>query len=146
MHFSATFYQSVYLAVTLASAVSAAPFAGNVKLRSFQTRAVSSGLTVESFHPESFFEVCSTVCNRRSFQPTGFAGPLQTFGVDGVDHLLSKRGDFDIQDATVSFIESKTGFKADGVNFRSSFSSDVTQHAYVRQQIVSPLNITRGCC
>ncbi|KAM5541592.1 hypothetical protein V8D89_004782 [Ganoderma adspersum] len=114
MQFSTTFFQSVYLAVTLASTVSAAPFTGSLKLRSFQTRAVSSGLTVESFHPESSFE---------------------TFGVDGVDHPLSKRGDFDIQDATVSFIESKTGFKADGVNFRTSFSSDVTQHAYVRQQI-----------
>ncbi|KAM5541576.1 hypothetical protein V8D89_004766 [Ganoderma adspersum] len=97
MQFSATFFQSIYLAVTLASAVSAAPFTGSVKLRSFQTRA--------------------------------------TFGVDGVDHPLSKRDNFDIRDATVSFIESKTGFKADGVNFRTSFSSDVTQHAYVRQQI-----------
>ena len=64
---------------------------------------------------------------------------LQTFSVDGVDHPLSKRGDFDIRDATMSFIQSKTGFKADGVNFRTSFSSDIAQHAYVRQQIVSTL-------
>ena len=70
---------------------------------------------------------------------TSFA-PLQTFGVDGVDHPLSKRGDFDIRDATMSFIQSKTGFKADGVNFRTTFSSDITQHAYARQQIVSILN------
>ena len=61
--------------------------------------------------------------------------------MDGVDHPLSKRGDFDIQDATVSFIESKTGFKSDGVNFRTSYSSDVTQHAYVRQQIMSMPNV-----
>ncbi len=78
-------------------------------------------------------------------QLTGFV-PFQTFGVDGIDHPLSKRGAFDIQDATVSFIESKTGFKSDGVNFRTSYSSDVTQHAYIRQQIVSSLDyeVPRG--
>ena len=41
----------------------------------------------------------------------------------------------------MSFIESKTGFKSDGVNFRTSYSSDVTQHAYVRQQIMSMPNV-----
>ena len=57
MQFTSTFFQSIYLAVALASAVSAAPFSGSAKLRSFQTRAVSSRLAVESFHPESSFEV-----------------------------------------------------------------------------------------
>ena len=42
----------------------------------------------------------------------------------------------------MSFIESKTGFRSDSVNFRTSYSGDVVQHAYVRQQIVSLLDIS----
>ena len=56
--------------------------------------------------------------------------------MEGVDHPLSKRDGFNLKDATVSFIESKTGVKSDNVHFRTSFSNDVAQHAYVRQQIV----------
>ncbi|TBU38083.1 Fungalysin metallopeptidase-domain-containing protein [Dichomitus squalens] len=114
MQFSTTFFRSVYLAIALAATASAAPFAGSLKHTTLQTRSTSSGLTVESFHPESSFE---------------------TFGVEGVDHPLSKRADFDIKDATVSFIQSKTGVKSDNVHFRTSFSNDVAHHAYVRQRI-----------
>ena len=57
MQFSTTLFRSVYLAVALAAAASAAPFASSLKYRTIQTRSTSSGLTVESFHPESSFEV-----------------------------------------------------------------------------------------
>ena len=48
MRFSISFVRSVYAAVMLASVASALPFAGS---------AVGVDKTVESFHPESSFEV-----------------------------------------------------------------------------------------
>lgn len=42
-----------------------------------------------------------------------------------------------MKDATVSFIQSRLNIHPDTVGFRTGFSSDVTQHAFVRQQIVS---------
>ena len=65
---------------------------------------------------------------------------LQTFGVDGVDHPLAARAEFDLKDATVSFIESRLNVKPETVGFRSGFASDVGQHAFVRQEIVSFLH------
>ena len=48
MQFSLSFVRSVYAAVMLASVASALPFTGS---------AVGADKTVESFHPESSFEV-----------------------------------------------------------------------------------------
>ncbi|KAI0357172.1 hypothetical protein OH77DRAFT_1399444 [Trametes cingulata] len=114
MKLSYNFFKSVLLAVLFASVASAAPFAGSLKHTSISVREVSSGVLVESFHPESSFE---------------------TFGVDGVEHPLSARDEFDVKDATVSFIQSRLNVHPDTVAFRTSFSNDVAHHAFVKQQI-----------
>ncbi|KAJ8481442.1 hypothetical protein ONZ51_g5966 [Trametes cubensis] len=114
MKFSANFSASVILAVLFATAVSAAPFLGSLKHSTTQVRSVGSGLVVESFHPES---------------------TLETFGVGGIDHPLSTRDEFDVKEATVSFIQSRLNVHPDTVAFRTSFANDVAQHAFVKQQI-----------
>ena len=57
MQLSASFVRSVYVAVMLASAASALPFAGSLKHTTMQVRAIGADKTVESFYPESSFEV-----------------------------------------------------------------------------------------
>ncbi len=57
MQLSTRFVRSVYAAVMLASAASALPFAGSLKHTTMQVRAIGLDKTVESFHPESSFEV-----------------------------------------------------------------------------------------
>ena len=57
MQFSASFVRSVYAAVILASTASAVPFAGSAMHATMRVRAVSADKTVDSFHPESSFEV-----------------------------------------------------------------------------------------
>ncbi|KAI0822089.1 Fungalysin metallopeptidase-domain-containing protein [Trametes gibbosa] len=114
MNFSKNFFKSVLVAVVFASVVTAAPFAANLKHTSTQMREIGPGIVVESFHPESTFE---------------------TFGVDGVAHPVSTRGDFDVRDATISFVQTRLGVHSDTVGFRTSFENDVVHHAFVRQQI-----------
>lgn len=58
MQFSYTFFQSVFLAVVLcATSAMASPFPASLKHTTLQIREVSPGLVIESFHPESSFEV-----------------------------------------------------------------------------------------
>ena len=57
MQFSASFVRSVFVAVMLASATSALPFAGSLKHTTMQVRAIGADKAVESFYPESSFEV-----------------------------------------------------------------------------------------
>ncbi|KAH9850436.1 Fungalysin metallopeptidase-domain-containing protein [Lenzites betulinus] len=114
MKFSYSFMKSVLLAVVFASAVTAVPFASSLKHTTVQVREIGTDLIVESFHPESSFE---------------------TFGVEGVPHPLSARDDFDVKDATVSFIQSRLGVQPETVGFRTSFENDVAHHAFVKQQI-----------
>ena len=61
----------------------------------------------------------------------------QTFGKDGIDHPLSARAEFDLEDATVSFVQSRLNVDPATVGVRKTFSSDITQHAFVNQHIVS---------
>ncbi|KAH9911363.1 Fungalysin metallopeptidase-domain-containing protein [Epithele typhae] len=112
MKFSNAFFRSVVLAVVCAASASAAPFASSLKHTTIQVRNISPSLVVESFHPEA---------------------SLETFG-EGLDHALSARDVFSIEDATAAFIQSRTGVDAESVAFRKSFSSDITQHAFVSQQ------------
>ena len=60
----------------------------------------------------------------------------QTFGVSGVDHPLSVRDQFNLKDAAVSYIQSRLNVSGDAVDLRKVFTNDVTQHAFVLQQIV----------
>ena len=57
MQFSVAFVRSVYLAITLASAALAVPLLSSSKHATIQARTVAGGKIVESFHPESSFEV-----------------------------------------------------------------------------------------
>ncbi|TCD67860.1 hypothetical protein EIP91_011857 [Steccherinum ochraceum] len=59
---------------------------------------------------------------------------FETFG-QGVDVKFSKRADQDLEGAAVAFVQSKLGVSANTVAFKSGFSNDVAQHAFVRQQI-----------
>ncbi|KAI0260276.1 Fungalysin metallopeptidase-domain-containing protein [Gloeopeniophorella convolvens] len=108
---------SVMVALLYASATSAMPWPASSKHATHRTRAVgpNGNLQLETFHPESTFE---------------------TFGVEGIDHPLSRRDDaFDIKDASVSFLTSKLGISKDSVNFRTSAEAQVSQHAFLQQQI-----------
>ena len=57
MKLSGAFFRSVVLAVVCAGAALAAPFAGSLKHTTIQRREISLDLVIESFHPESSFEV-----------------------------------------------------------------------------------------
>ena len=57
MQLSASFVRSVYVAIMLASAASALPLAGSLKHTTMQVRAIGADKAVESFYPESSFEV-----------------------------------------------------------------------------------------
>ena len=61
---------------------------------------------------------------------------FQTFGVDGIDHPLSARAEFSLEDAAVSFVQSRLNVTSDVVAYRTGYSNDVVQHAYIHQQIV----------
>ena len=61
---------------------------------------------------------------------------LQTFGVDGVDHPLSARAEFSLEDAAVSFVQSQLNVTSDAVAYRTGYANGVAQHAYIYQQIV----------
>ena len=56
--------------------------------------------------------------------------------MDGIDHPLSARAEFDLEDATVSFVQSRLQVDPATVGVRKTFTNDVTQHAFVNQQIV----------
>ncbi|KAI0739678.1 Fungalysin metallopeptidase-domain-containing protein [Daedaleopsis nitida] len=114
MKLSGAFFRSVLLAVVCATTASAAPFMGSLKHTTLQVREISPDLVIESFHPESSFE---------------------TFGVEGIDHPLAARDEFDLKDATVSFIQSHLNIDPDTIQFRTGFDSEVGQHAFLRQQI-----------
>ncbi|KAI0266683.1 Fungalysin metallopeptidase-domain-containing protein [Gloeopeniophorella convolvens] len=108
---------SVMVALVYASAASATPWLASSKYATHRTHTVGpdARIQLEALHPESIFE---------------------TFGVEGVDHPLSRRdGPFDIKDASVSFLTSKLGVSKDSVNFRISAEAQASRHAFLRQQI-----------
>ncbi|EIM86164.1 metalloprotease [Stereum hirsutum FP-91666 SS1] len=109
-------FGSVYLALLGTSGAVAAPWPLSTKYGTTRTRLVGrdSGLQLVTFHPASAFE---------------------TFGVEGLDHPLATRVDgFDLNDAALSFVQSKLGISQDAVTLKSSFAGEVAQHAFVRQQ------------
>ena len=58
------------------------------------------------------------------------------FGVDGIDHPLSARAEFSLEDAAMSFVRSKLNITSDVAAFRTGYSNDIVQHAYIHQNIV----------
>ena len=61
---------------------------------------------------------------------------FQIFGAEGLDHPLSARAEFSLEDAAMSFVQSKLNITSDGAAYRTGYASDVGQHAYIHQQIV----------
>nr|VWO99013.1 Extracellular metalloproteinase 4 (EC (Fungalysin MEP4) [Ganoderma boninense] len=106
MQFSSYFFRFLYAAIILASTASALSFSGDAK-------SMTIG-AIESFHPESCFE---------------------TFDVDGIEHPVSARGEFSLEDAAVSFVQSRLNITSAAAAFRTGYANDVVQHAYIHQQI-----------
>jgi extracellular elastinolytic metalloproteinase len=59
---------------------------------------------------------------------------LQTFG-GGVDHPLARR-DGSLADAASAFIQNQLKVDLSSVKFKSGYSSDIVQYAYIKQQHV----------
>ncbi|KAJ7318948.1 Fungalysin metallopeptidase-domain-containing protein [Mycena albidolilacea] len=57
---------------------------------------------------------------------------FQTFEV-GVDHPLSRR-DGSLADAASAFVQTQLQVNSSAVKYKSGYSSDITQHAYIKQQ------------
>ncbi|KAL0948150.1 hypothetical protein HGRIS_010766 [Hohenbuehelia grisea] len=105
------FFQSVFLAVSLASCATAAPFSGAVKFATHRTRELARGLTLETYHPSSSFE---------------------TFG-DGIDHPLSKRANPDLKESAIEFTGARLGVDKKSVTYKSGYSGEAARHAYLKQ-------------
>ncbi|KAI9442787.1 hypothetical protein BJY52DRAFT_1420949, partial [Lactarius psammicola] len=120
---------SVPIALLYASTTSATPWLSTLKHATHRTRTVGAdgSLKLETFHPESIFEVYFYF----------FAYPDGSgFGVEGLDHPLARRaGNFDIKTASVSFLASKLGIQQNDIQFRTSAKAEVSQHAFLKQQI-----------
>ncbi|GLB39398.1 putative fungalysin metallopeptidase (M36) [Lyophyllum shimeji] len=103
---------SVLLAVSSSLPVCGAPYAGTVKHATHRVRSIGRGVELETYHPPSTFE---------------------TFG-QGVAHPLWKRNvNATLEDSSIAFVKSRLGVDASTVIYKSSFSSDVAKHAYIRQ-------------
>ncbi|KAF9008256.1 Fungalysin metallopeptidase-domain-containing protein [Cyathus striatus] len=110
--FSSKFLSSVFLAIVCASSAIAAPWPSSSKFATHRVRSVRRDLELETYHPESTYE---------------------TFGVDGLDHPLSKRADPSIEESTLAFLESYLNIDASDVKYKSGYSGEVTKQAYVKQ-------------
>ncbi|KAI0033845.1 Fungalysin metallopeptidase-domain-containing protein [Vararia minispora EC-137] len=107
--------KTVLVAMACASTTIAAPFVPTLKHETHRVRLVGrdSALKLETFHPPSMFE---------------------TFGTEGLDHPLAKREGFDLENAAAAFVQTKLGVGSDAVEIHSSFVSDVSQNAFVKQK------------
>ncbi|KAJ7696991.1 hypothetical protein B0H17DRAFT_1177757 [Mycena rosella] len=76
----------------------------------------------------------STELTRRT-SPSGTYFPPSTYQTfdDGVDHPLSRR-DGSLADSATAFVETQLKVNASSVKFKSGYSGDVAQYAYVKQQ------------
>lgn len=130
MVFLTKFFTSVLLAVFLASPALSAPWPSDSKHVTHRVRNVGRDFKLESFHPESSFEVrpfFTTTMNEYSslYSP-------QTFG-EGIDHPLTKRADASLEDTALEFVKSRLSVDSSAVKFKSGFSGEVSSHAYVKQ-------------
>ncbi len=56
--------------------------------------------------------------------------------MNGIDHPLSARAEFSLEDAALSFVQSRLNVTSDAAAYRTGYTNDVVQHAYIHQQIV----------
>ncbi|KAG8706859.1 hypothetical protein FRC08_000825 [Ceratobasidium sp. 394] len=105
------------ITMIIASGVAAAPWDPVSRHTTHYVRSVGSqSAKFQSYHPEPVFE---------------------TYGVEGVDHPLTKRGIEDANSATAAkaFLESKLGVSVDALAHKSGSSSDIAEHEYFHQQL-----------
>ncbi|KAG8765972.1 hypothetical protein FRC12_007167 [Ceratobasidium sp. 428] len=105
------------VAVMIASGVVAAPWDQTARQSTHRVRSVGpQGTKFQTYHPEPVFE---------------------TYGTDGVDHPLTKRGikDASSVEAAKAFLESKLGVAANALAHRTGSNSDVAEHEYFHQQL-----------
>ncbi|KAF8172673.1 Fungalysin metallopeptidase-domain-containing protein [Pholiota molesta] len=100
-------WKDALLVVALASCSVASPL-DHATRRSIP---IGSNLEIEAFHPISTFETFSS----------------------GIDHPLSKRSKFDLKSAAISFVGSRLSTSASSVAFKSGFSGEVSDHAFLTQ-------------
>jgi len=131
---------AVLILCTTSVAAVAAP--GSISARRPEThriRAISPTLELQSFHPESTYEVSSidvvVSCSRVILIYS------QTFG-EGIDLPLSKRATPEkTADAAAAFIKERLGLTGDDVSSRSSFDGEGAKHAWFDQKIVGTILI-----
>ncbi|KAG9074930.1 hypothetical protein FRC06_010373, partial [Ceratobasidium sp. 370] len=105
------------IAMMIASGIVAAPWDPISRHTTHRVRSIGpQGTKFQAYHPEPVFE---------------------TYGVNGVDHPLAKRGIKDANSAAAAkaFLESKLGVPADALAHRSGSNSDVAEHEYFHQQL-----------
>ncbi|KAF9556787.1 hypothetical protein CPC08DRAFT_75227 [Agrocybe pediades] len=105
------FFTSVLLAITCATGSWAVPSPSSSKFATHRTRSLANNVQIETFNPPS---------------------TLQTFGT-GIDHPLSKRASFVLEDAAKSFAASHFNVDPSTVAFHSGFSGDVAHHGFLKQ-------------
>ncbi|KAG9119736.1 hypothetical protein FRC07_005084 [Ceratobasidium sp. 392] len=103
------------VAMMIASGVLAAPWDQTARQSTHRVRTVN-GSKFETYHPEPVFE---------------------TYGTQGVDHPLTKRGikDASSVEAAKAFLESKLGAAASAFSHRSGSNSDIAEHQYFQQKL-----------
>ncbi|KAG9094550.1 hypothetical protein FRC06_010710, partial [Ceratobasidium sp. 370] len=107
----------VTIAALIASGVVAAPWDPVSRHTTHRVRTVGPNkVKLMSYHPPTTYE---------------------TYGVQGVDHPLAKRGIKGASevDAAKSFLESKLGIAADALSAKSGYTSGGTSFQYFRQTI-----------
>jgi extracellular elastinolytic metalloproteinase len=110
------------VALMIASGVVAAPWDPVSRHTTHRVRSVGpQKAQFQSYHPPSTFEA---------------------YGTEGVDHPLTKRGikDAGSTEAAKAFLASKLGVSADAIFHKSGSNSDVAEHEYFHQQLVSTFN------
>lgn len=118
------------VALMIASGVIAAPWDPVSRYATHRVRSVGpQKAQFQSYHPPATFE---------------------TFGVEGIDHPLTKRGvkDANSAEAAKAFLESKLGVSADAITHKTGSNSDVAEHEYFSQQVVSYIAyflVNRNC-
>ncbi|KAG8698935.1 hypothetical protein FRC09_006935 [Ceratobasidium sp. 395] len=113
----APFAKLAAVAMMIASGVVAAPWDQTARQSTHRVRSVGpQGAMFQTYHPEPVFE---------------------TYGTNGVDHPLTKRGikDASSAEAAKSFLESKLGVAANALNHRTGSNSDVAEHEYFQQKL-----------
>lgn len=131
---SSKFLSSVILAIAYAS-MSSALVQHDVPAHSTRrVRHISRDLKLETYHPESTYEVCNKSFHK-VFLLTAYLS-TQTFGHGIVPDLkIDARAPKSLNTTALAFVQSRLGVDADSVGYRSGYSVGATgeKYAYIKQ-------------